>query len=282
MDTTPTTSSEFKTTDYKVTIPSEIYQKLLHYVDACPIEISGLGDIEFDPITDTFLLTEIYLFKQKCTSTTTKLDNDALDKFNFKRIKDGLTLPRFWWHSHASMGVFWSSTDEDCMKELKNNDYSISLVANHKHEMLCRIIQWKPFPVLVDDVPVQVDYSVPEIPARIKREVEEKVEETVVTTVVTRPTYQYPIVESKNGSRSDNDDRDEKNYDALAYPERGLQQMRLPHTFAKAVRKIKELHLQEEWSIGKQEWVFLEPNSNRVWIDEHGVAQAYVDLKFRD
>lgn len=275
MDTTPTAMTEFKTSEYKVTIPLEIYQKIMGYVDACPIEISGLGDVEYDPATDSFVVTEVYLFKQVCTGTSTILDNDALDKFNFKRIKDNLPLPRLWWHSHANMGVFWSSTDEECMRQLKNNDYSISIVFNHAHEELCRLIQWKPFPMVADNVPVEVDFAMREVPTKIKEEVAKKVKEP--TPIV----YTYPKADVFTGHGSYND-RDDSFQAMLPEGIPGKQIMKLPHSMSKAVKRITELHLKAEWNADRQEWVWIQPASNRVWLDDSGILLAYIDEKYND
>ncbi|MBM4355533.1 MAG: hypothetical protein FJ109_17380 [Deltaproteobacteria bacterium] len=134
----------------------EVEERIRHYTRLAAGEVSGLGTVEeFD---GGFLVTDLYLPKQACTPAGTELDQEAvatlmLELDNSGKDPGGL---RFWWHSHADMNTFWSKTDEQCIENLANGDYVLSLVTNKRGSMLARLDIFRPVRVTLDDIPVGV------------------------------------------------------------------------------------------------------------------------------
>ena len=62
---------------------------------------------------------------------------------------------RLWWHSHGDLGVFWSSTDEECAAGLANSRYFVSIVVNKKGDIKCRVDLYEPLRVTMDELSVE-------------------------------------------------------------------------------------------------------------------------------
>jgi hypothetical protein len=117
----------------KVIIEREVYQKIMHWVDkAKDKEVSGLGRIVC--IGDSYIVKSACMLKQKNTAADTELDATDISKAIF-RTKDDEGMLNWWWHSHSSMGVFWSGTDMATIKELGANGFILATVFNNKREV---------------------------------------------------------------------------------------------------------------------------------------------------
>jgi len=116
----------------KISIPYHIYEQIQFYVDKSDIECSGLGKVVVTP--EGYAVTEITLLKQVNTSTHTEIDSHAVTKamYDLRNSVGGLY---FWWHSHVNMGVFWSNTDIDTIKEIGAQGLCVAVVFNKKKEM---------------------------------------------------------------------------------------------------------------------------------------------------
>ena len=82
-------------------------------------EISGL--MTAVPQKDgRFKLSDVEILKQENTGSNTELDGQAVTDYTMKQaMKYKNTDMKFvWWHSHHTMGAFWSGTDE---KEIDAN-----------------------------------------------------------------------------------------------------------------------------------------------------------------
>tara|TARA_R110002012_G_scaffold179021_1_gene344431 strand:+ start:705 stop:1646 length:942 start_codon:yes stop_codon:yes gene_type:complete len=107
-------------------------------------EISGL--MTAVPQKDgRFKIGDVEILKQENTSTNTDLNGDAVSEYMMKYgMKYNNPDMKFvWWHSHHTMGAFWSGTDEREINAWKNNSYSLALVINLKEEYLFRVSFWK-------------------------------------------------------------------------------------------------------------------------------------------
>jgi len=107
-------------------------------------EISGL--MTAIPQKDgTIKVGNVEILKQENTGTNTELDGEAVSKYMMKyamQYKDK-NMKFVWWHSHHTMGAFWSGTDEKEIDAWKNESYSLALVINLKEEYLFRVSFWK-------------------------------------------------------------------------------------------------------------------------------------------
>lgn len=87
----------------------------------------------------------VEILKQENTGTNTELDGEAVSEYMMKyamKYKDK-NMKFVWWHSHHTMGAFWSGTDEKEIDAWKNESYSLALVINLKEEYLFRVSFWK-------------------------------------------------------------------------------------------------------------------------------------------
>jgi len=142
--------------------------KMKYYIDSTNLEISGIGKSHFDE-DNNIVIDDIIIYKQKCTGSTTKLDTDDVAKVQFEQLKNGEDsgVWNVWWHSHANMSVFWSTTDEDNICAQANNSglYMVSIVSNKKGDYKTRFDIFpkdcSPFKKSVyykyaDDIPTEV------------------------------------------------------------------------------------------------------------------------------
>ena len=88
---------------------------------------------------------DVEILKQENSGTNTELNGDAVSEYMMKYgMKYNNPNMKFvWWHSHHTMGAFWSGTDENEIKAWKNTSYSLALVINLKEEYLFRVSLWQ-------------------------------------------------------------------------------------------------------------------------------------------
>ena len=111
-------------------------------------EISGL--MTAVPQKDgRFKLDDVEILKQENTSTNTELDGDAVSAYMMK-----YGMKYVWWHSHHTMGAFWSGTDTNEIDAWKNNSFSLALVINLREEYVFRVSVWK-----ANGLPIQEHYD---------------------------------------------------------------------------------------------------------------------------
>lgn len=94
-------------------------------LDEGDTEISWLGLV--DSIGSDFLITEIFMPKQKCHSTETEMTEEGISEIGEQLLArpKGTELVnklRFWGHSHPNMGVEPSGQDETQLDRFKDND----------------------------------------------------------------------------------------------------------------------------------------------------------------
>jgi hypothetical protein len=113
------------------------WRQLVLYTLHCPFEIGGLGLIR--PVDKDFLVTDVLLVKQDVNDIATRLDSRAVSALIMELIDSGQDPGglKLWWHSHAEEAPFWSGVDQDTIENFQN-DYMISLVANHRLQFLAR------------------------------------------------------------------------------------------------------------------------------------------------
>ena len=118
------------------------------------------------------------IMNQEIGATTCDLDKEDLAKYYTQMaVKYKDTNFRFcWWHSHHTMGAFWSGTDLSSIDEYGEgeSDLSFALVVNLKEEYKCRISVWKPLQVHQDVELEIVGKEDVEIPLEIVTEVKAK------------------------------------------------------------------------------------------------------------
>jgi hypothetical protein len=166
---------------------------MLQYVHSVDTEISGYGRVQEVP--NGLLVDKVVLLEQTVSKTDTDIQAHSVTQLGLELHKAGEDIGRYklWWHSHNTMAVFWSGTDEKAMSPEQNNgrDYLVSVVVNFKHETKGRVDFYKPFHVKCDDIAVEViGDGIPEISDAIKAEVAAKVKTRVVTHSVATHKYE--------------------------------------------------------------------------------------------
>ena len=168
-------------------IVEKTFDKILSYAhyakDKFKSEIGGMCVILQDEDGD-YQLVDPVILKQTISGGQCVLNQEELAKYYTKTgIKYQNANFKFcWWHSHHTLGAFWSKTDTDTMEEAANGDISYSLVVSWDKEQyghIFRISYWNPIEAHVDTELTIIDKKVNKIPKAIMNEVEAKCNEPV-------------------------------------------------------------------------------------------------------
>ena len=129
----------------KLKIQKEAWQKIAAYVDNCPYEIGGLGQVICDG--EDFIVSDVEIFTQKVTAAHVDMTAETLAVFQTEKIKarQSLVNYKFWWHSHAKMDAFFSGTDTNTIDESGAEfPWLVSFVTNHAHKKIARLDIYQP------------------------------------------------------------------------------------------------------------------------------------------
>lgn len=138
----------------KFVLPRSLGDRIMRWARAADGEVSGLGVLKVNAKKSEIELVRVDILKQECTGASTELDDAAVAKYLFERDQDHQEV-RFWWHSHADMGVFWSGTDTEMMRTLTKT-WGIALVVNKKGERKLSLVINDPISMFTD-LPVEID-----------------------------------------------------------------------------------------------------------------------------
>jgi hypothetical protein len=106
----------------------------MFWVNRADAEVSGFGSLDYDEQTKTFTPREVILLKQTVSGSDTEMDASAIGKAMFL-LRDEPNALKWHWHSHVRMGVFWSSTDMDLIRQLGSQGWLLASVFNQKEEV---------------------------------------------------------------------------------------------------------------------------------------------------
>ena len=133
----------------KFWISQENFDKVIAYAESAyrqfKSEIGGQLVVLEDADGD-YILEDPVILKQEISSGNCELDGEQLAIHYSKMIgKHGNNVRHCWWHSHHTMGAFWSGTDDATILSHPANDWTLSLVVNLKKEYKLRIQFFSPF-----------------------------------------------------------------------------------------------------------------------------------------
>ncbi len=157
----------------EVMIEQKDFDKIISYAqcayDDYKSEIGGMAVcVEVD---GEWFIQEPVILKQEISGGNCELDKTALanyyTEYGMKYKKHNFRF--LWWHSHHTMGAFWSSTDLEAIDEFKEGDLSFALVVNLKREYVMRVSVWKPVEIHKD---VTLEIVDTEVAKEITKEVE--------------------------------------------------------------------------------------------------------------
>lgn len=163
----------------KIVFPVDLYKKLKAYINGINYEISGLGKIRV--IGKDIHVVDLRIFKQTVTGASTKIDQRALSEFYNQLIDEGedLSAWKLWWHSHADMDAFFSSIDvatiDDFDTEMKEDNWMLSVVGNHKGDFQMRVDIYAPIRCTIPDLDYEISYDDEKLEDKIFDEITEKV-----------------------------------------------------------------------------------------------------------
>ena len=124
-----------------------------------------------------YVLKDPVILQQTVTASTCTMDQNELALFyskTYRKHKKKGRVRYVWWHSHATMNVFWSNTDNKTIMSSPSDDFTVSLVVNIKGEYKLRVQFFEPIE-LDEDVELYImDGKKVAIPKDIMSEVEEK------------------------------------------------------------------------------------------------------------
>ena len=165
--------------DIKIQVAATAWAKLMLWTELAEGEVSAFGTVEELP--GILRVTDFFLVAQACNEAETEMDPIALAELMLQ-VEDPGKL-RCWAHSHAEMPVFYSKTDSDCIDDLANGEWLLSIVVNKLHQVLVRLDQFHPAHLYVEDVVFQVYYPIDvELEAQCKAEFKKKVRESKFMT----------------------------------------------------------------------------------------------------
>jgi hypothetical protein len=134
--------------DLRLMIPERIYTMVMRWVDMAPGEVAGIGNVIVDPENPMiYRVTATVLPRQVARFADVESDPAAHGEALY-RLQRYPGVPRWYWHSHGSMGVFWSGTDTEHMKQFKQPGYTFETVFNKARCSLTAYTQGQPFIVL--------------------------------------------------------------------------------------------------------------------------------------
>ena len=210
-------------------------------------EISGL--MTAVPQEDgRILVSDVEILKQENTGSNTELDGDSVSAYMMKYgMKYNNPDMKFvWWHSHHTMGAFWSGTDIKEIEAWKNNSYSLALVINLKEEYLFRISFWKTHGLPMEkhiDTTLTIERQKPKIKITDSMKVayEELCSSPVRTNVWTRKAQNYGISYYRGQSNLWNSHENEKELEIEeAYEDAVQEASGLQDDFISGTIQLKE------------------------------------------
>ena len=133
----------------KFYISKEDWNKVIAYADSSyhqfKAEIGGQMVVVEDEDGD-FIIKDPVILKQEVSSGDCTMEAEALALHYSKMVgKHGDNVRHCWWHSHHTMGAFWSGTDNATILANKSHDFTVSLVVNLKQEYKLRVQFFYPF-----------------------------------------------------------------------------------------------------------------------------------------
>ena len=154
------------------------WKKIIQYAESSyrqfQAEIGGQCVVVEDA-EGNFWLKDPVILKQEVSGGNCEMEEEAL-AIHYGKMADkyGDDVRHCWWHSHHTMGAFWSGTDDKTIMENEADDFSVSLVVNLKQEYKLRVQMFYPIEAEVN-VPLNIADEIPQSKA-IDKEVADKCE----------------------------------------------------------------------------------------------------------
>jgi proteasome lid subunit RPN8/RPN11 len=176
------------TLDFKLTMTRRLLEKLDCLSTDYPNEVCGL--LTYSKMDkDEIILDDILIPPQKVTSATVDLDGDDLVAMR-REYKDKCLKIVGHFHSHQSMGAFFSDTDEKMMKQYSENKNVCIFIVGSNGTHKIRVVMNEPFKISIENVPYQVEPD-----ENIRKEMEEEIKNKVKISKVETTTIKVVNVD---------------------------------------------------------------------------------------
>lgn len=178
----------------KVQFSLTAVQKLWYWTDLARGEFSALGEVEsvLDSESGRLIalrIVDLHLVRQTCSDAETEMDIGAVAELLGQVDPNRLHC---WVHSHGTLPVFWSPTDEDCIAGLSEGGWLLSLVVNRRHDSRLRLDQFHPAHLTVDDLAWETYIPMDDaFEQQVRKEFEEKVTEGVFRTLLDKSAISF-------------------------------------------------------------------------------------------
>ena len=139
-------------------------------------EVNGFitGTIEKDSI----ILEDLLIPYQDADGGSCEVTGENIVKLR-KEYKDQCKKIIGEWHSHHSMGTFWSSDDEKVINDFSEPRETSVFIVSSKGNHLVRVEVRKPFKISLDSLPYEIEASESKVGKILTKEIEKKVTATV-------------------------------------------------------------------------------------------------------
>tara|TARA_R100000655_G_scaffold50327_3_gene87950 strand:- start:2760 stop:3638 length:879 start_codon:yes stop_codon:yes gene_type:complete len=161
------------------------WKKIIQYAESSyrqfKAEIGGQCVVVEDA-EGNFWLKEPVILKQEVSGGNCEMEEAEL-AIHYGKMADkyGDDVRHCWWHSHHTMGAFWSGTDHNTIMENETDDFSVSLVVNLKQEYKLRVQMFYPIEAEVN-VTLNIEDEIPQSKA-IDKEVADKCEKETAKVI---------------------------------------------------------------------------------------------------
>lgn len=137
-------------------ISYEVKRKMDYYIMLSNSEISGFGIVY--PYRSGLIISDVFIVEQECNSSESDMSQEAIADMLLSMVLEGLDMSviKLWWHSHAKMRTFWSSTDNDTIKILSKDSWLLSIVGSHTDDYLVRLDVNAPFHITLNNLELEV------------------------------------------------------------------------------------------------------------------------------
>lgn len=141
-----------RTTMRNVVFKPEDWRRLEEYTSLCPVEIACMGYATLEE--GNVVVDEIFLVPQVISLSSVDFLSKGFPWAVKKAIKeDRVNELRFCWHSHATHGAYFSGTDEDMVRKVRDSGpipWFASCVLNKKGETHAQLDYFQPEGELAD------------------------------------------------------------------------------------------------------------------------------------
>jgi len=125
------------------------------------------------------LITDVFLVEQVSGPGATELTSEGVAQLliDLEQAGEDSGQIRCWVHSHGHSDVFWSTTDEQCIHDLRNDGWVLSWVTNKAGDDRLRLDLYQPIRMTVGRLDLQVHVVDDELRNWCEKEFADKVEE---------------------------------------------------------------------------------------------------------